>query len=87
MSVASGPAEDIRAFVVGRFVPEMETRLTEEEPLFGSRVLDSVHLLEIVMFLERQYGIRVDAAEITRNNFATLKAIAKFTQRKLGVEV
>jgi acyl carrier protein len=57
--------------------------VTPETPLFGddnSLGLDSIDALEIVIMLEKDYGVRIDNKELGRKvmvNFSTLAAYVK----------
>lgn len=52
-------------------------------PLFGSGLgLDSVDALELVVAIEKEFGIRVDSHEIGREAFASVDALAKFVDAR-----
>ena len=63
-------------------VPE---RIADDEPLFGSGLgLDSVDALELVVALEKEYGISIASHEVDRNVFASLATLAGFVERRLA---
>lgn len=57
--------------------------LSADDSFLQKGVLDSTGVLELVGFLERQYGIACADHEITPENLDTLNAIASFVRRKL----
>ena len=62
--------------------PEM---IGEEDPLFGDGLgLDSVDALELVVALEKEYGIRIESEQMNREDFASVAALAAFVERAAG---
>lgn len=60
-------------------------RIGDETPLFGGDLgLDSVDALELVMALEKEYGIKIRSDEVDRNAFATVAALGNFVARNLN---
>ncbi len=50
-----------------------------DEPLFDDGLgLDSIDALELVVMLEKQYGIVVEDIEVTKKAFASVRALATF---------
>jgi acyl carrier protein len=55
------------------------SRIGDEEPLFGDGLgLDSVDALELVVALEREYGIKIRSDEIDPSAFANVANLARF---------
>ncbi len=59
------------------------TTLDDETPLEGA-VLDQTGVLELVLFIEETYGIQVDDADLTPENFETVNAIADYVYLRLA---
>ena len=59
-------------------------RIADDEPLFGSGLgLDSVDALELVVALEKEYGISIASHEVDRSVFGSLASLATFVERRL----
>jgi acyl carrier protein len=57
-------------------------RIADDEPLFGHGLgLDSVDALELVVALEKEFGIRVESHEIDRAVFGSVAALATFVEK------
>jgi acyl carrier protein len=55
-----------------------------DAPLFGSGLgLDSVDALELVVALEKEFGIRTGSHEIGREAFASVRALAAFVDERV----
>jgi acyl carrier protein len=55
--------------------------LFADSPLMDSNIIDSVAFLNLVMFLEEQFGIAVADTDLTRENFQTVEAICAYVER------
>ncbi len=59
--------------------------IADDEPLFASRLgLDSVDALELVVALEREFGIAVPSEEIGGEAFASLRTLADWLAPRLA---
>lgn len=57
----------------------------DDDPLFGNGLgLDSVDALELVLALEKEYGMRIDAHEIDREVFSSVANLASFVESQLA---
>jgi acyl carrier protein len=60
-------------------------RIADDEPLFGAGLgLDSVDALELVVALEKEYGISIASHEVDRSVFGSLASLAGFVERRLS---
>ncbi|MCZ6504931.1 MAG: acyl carrier protein [Actinobacteria bacterium] len=56
--------------------------LVDDYPLLETDVLDSMGIFQVVAFLEDEFGIEVDDAELVPENFETIGSIAKLIDSK-----
>ena len=58
--------------------PEM---IEDEAPLFGEGLgLDSVDALELVVALEKEFGIKIKSQEIGREVFSSVSSLSQFIE-------
>ena len=58
--------------------PEM---IEDEAPLFGEGLgLDSVDALELVVALEKEFGIKIKSQELGREVFSSVSSISQFIE-------
>lgn len=75
----------VKEYILKTFLPGEDPKaLTESTQLITGGVLDSLATLELVSFLEQQYGIELQAHEVDAANLGTLTAIATLVQSKAG---
>ncbi|MDE2491266.1 MAG: acyl carrier protein [Elusimicrobia bacterium] len=63
-----------------------EEALAPGAPLFDNKVLDSLTTVELALLLEREFGVRVRAADLSRERFGTVEAIARFVESRARTE-
>jgi acyl carrier protein len=62
--------------------------LANDTPLLDSGILDSLSLMRIVVFLEEQFKITMDDADLLPENFASVNTICAYLRaREAGKEV
>ena len=78
----------VRTFIEDNFLfREDISELADDESLLESGVMDSTGILELVAFLESDFGIQMADAEIVPDNLDSIRAIASYLERKRTVEV
>ena len=59
-----------------------KAELSLTESLFGGGVIDSVGHLQLITFLEKEFGVSFKLEEFTWENFDTVEKIAAFVRAK-----
>ncbi len=80
-------AEEIKAsvkdYILTKFLPGEDPNLLEDStPLITGGVLDSISTVELVSFLEEQFGVEFEAHEMSADYLDTLDTIASTVQSK-----
>ncbi len=62
--------------------------MNEDVPLLESGIIDSLGVLDVVKFVEETFQIKIEDEELTPDNFANLRCLTSFVEKKRGqVEV
>ena len=72
----------VKQFIVENFYVSDPAELTEDTSLITGGYVDSTGMLEMIAFLEREFGIRVKDQEMVPENLETIGQIASFIARK-----
>jgi acyl carrier protein len=72
----------IRAFVVQKFPAARKRAINDDLPLLESGIIDSLGVLDVVAFLEQSFTIKISDEELTPDNFASIKCMAAFVEKK-----
>jgi len=75
-------AARIRAFVVTNFLFGKDNGLTDEASFLEQGIIDSTGVMELVAHLEKEYGIKVEDAELVPDNLDSVRAVAAFVAQK-----
>jgi len=69
----------INAYISRELVSKPELLpLKNDSPLLASGILDSLSILKLVLFLEEQFGVVIDAEDLISPNFETVEAICAY---------
>lgn len=76
-------AAEIEQFIVGDVAAGRGLEsVAHDSDLLADGVIDSLGITELITFLERRYGIKVDDDDIDADNFRSVQAIVAFVERK-----
>ena len=72
-------------FIVSEFLSGTQPGdVSADQPLLSSGIIDSVGAMKLVLFLERTYGVEIDADDIMAGHLDTLRAITTLVADKQG---
>ncbi len=74
-------AEAVRSFVRREFLFDDQATLGDDDVLFPD-VMDSLGIMELVDFLERECGVKIGEDDLGVDNFRTIRAITGLVDRK-----
>jgi acyl carrier protein len=73
----------VRAFIEDNFLfRDDRATLSASESLLDAGLIDSTGILELVAFLEAEFGIQMADADIVPDNLDSIKAIVGYVERK-----
>jgi len=65
------------ALIAEHHIVESDGPLTPDSDLFAQG-LDSLAMMQLMLHLEREFGVRITPTEMTRNHFATATILARW---------
>lgn len=69
----------VRSFVNENFMyMRPDFTLADDASLMGNGIVDSMGVMEMVEFLESEFGVKVGDSEITEENLGSLDAISRY---------
>jgi acyl carrier protein len=71
-----------RRFVVENFYAADPSEISDDTSLITSGLVDSTGMLEVIAFLESEYGFKIEDREMVPANLETINRIAAFVARK-----
>jgi acyl carrier protein len=76
------PRDRIRAFVIESFFVD---DFSDEDSFLRNGIIDSLGMLELIAFLEKEFGIKITDAELVPDNLDSLARVCAFVERKRAV--
>ncbi len=74
----------VRQFIVENFFVTDPSSIDDDTLLVTNGIVDSTGMLEVIGFLEEQFGIRISDQEMTPENLESVSRIARFVASKRG---
>ena len=68
---------------LARFFPGHE--LADDDDIFGLGFVNSMFALQLVNFVEHEFGVEIDNEDMELDNFRSIGALVRFVERKLAV--
>jgi acyl carrier protein len=75
----------LMSFIFEKFPLARKKNMNDTSLLLQSGIVDSLGILELVAFIEQEFGITISDDELLPENFQTLEALTSFVQAKSGI--
>ncbi len=76
----------IRKFIVQNLYYSEEGFIADNASFLETGVIDSMGVMELVAFVQSEFGIEVAQEEVTVENFDSIRKLADFVRRKVSSE-
>jgi acyl carrier protein len=73
-----GVRDDLRRFIADAFLID---DFGDDDSFVATGIVDSLGIMQVVAFLEQEYGLRVDDSDLVPENFDSLSRVAAFVER------
>ena len=70
--------EELTQYIATEFLKQPDRVLGPDYPLLSSGLIDSFHLVDLSLFVEMKFGVRIDDTELNASNFDTLNQLTAF---------
>ena len=75
--------DKIRSFIVENFLFGKDNGLEDDTSFLEEGIIDSTGVLELVSFLEEEYGIAVEDEELVPENLDSINNVIAYLERKI----
>ncbi len=73
----------LAAYIAAEILKQPNRAIDPNEALLSSGIIDSFHLVDLGMFVEDKFGVRIDDSELNADTFDTLgQLVALINSRK-----
>jgi len=71
-------------FITGQILRQPERALSAADPLISSGLIDSFHLVDLSLYVEKEFGVRLEDTELNTQTFDTLGQLAALIAQRRG---
>jgi|SRR5579859_5136122 len=75
----------IRRFILQNLYFTEDTSLSDDASFLETGVVDSMGVMELVAFVQSEFGVTVEPQEVVVENFDSVSKLANFVRRKLSL--
>lgn len=72
----------VHEWIIGQFPLARERGIGPSDSLLESGIVDSLGTLDIVMFLEEEFGLVVEDEDMVADHFESVDSVSEFVRRK-----
>jgi acyl carrier protein len=72
----------IETYIASRILKQSKRKIRADEPLISSGLIDSFSLVDLALFIEDTFGVRIDDTELNAQTFDTLDQLANLIQSR-----
>lgn len=77
--------EKVKSYILDNFLfTNDKNALANEDSFLNKGIIDSTGIMEVIMFLEEEFGISVDDDEMVPENLDSINNIVAYIGRKQG---
>lgn len=74
----------IEIFLTQNILQQPQRHLAPDEPLLSNGLIDSFSLMDVALFVEDTFGVRIDDTELNAETFDTLNELADLISSRQG---
>ncbi len=75
-------ATPIAGYITGTILKNPKRIIKPDEKLISSGLIDSFHLVDLGLFIEDKFGVRIDDSELNADAFDTLDQLVALIQSR-----
>ncbi len=69
-------------YVAATILKQPKRVLADDEPLISSGLIDSFSLVDLALFVEQTFGVRIDDSELNAETFDSLAQLAAIIEQR-----
>jgi acyl carrier protein len=74
----------ISEFVANEILKQPDRQIGTDEPLISGGLIDSFHLVDLALFVEEEFGVRIEDFELNVDTFDTLAQLVALIDERQG---
>lgn len=74
--------DELSSYIAAQILRQPDRKVTLDEPLISSGLIDSFSLVDLSIFIEDEYGVRIDDTELNADTFDSLAELAALVKAR-----
>lgn len=74
--------EQLSNFLAEKILKQPHRKIAADEPLISSGLIDSFSLMDVALFVEDAFGVRIEDTELNANTFDTLNQLVALIESR-----
>ncbi|OGO39231.1 MAG: hypothetical protein A2W35_07620 [Chloroflexi bacterium RBG_16_57_11] len=75
---------ELSEYILTQIVKRPKHQLDKDTPLISSGLIDSFHLVDLAIFIEEKFGVRIDDSELNADTFDTVPQLSALIRQRQG---
>ncbi len=75
--------DDLSKFISESILQRPSRKINPDEALISSGLLDSFHLVDLALYVEENYGVKIEDTELNRQTFDNLEQLSKLISERM----
>ncbi|HEY3340523.1 MAG TPA: acyl carrier protein [Anaerolineae bacterium] len=71
---------NLAQYIASKILQQPKKAIAADAPLISSGLIDSFHLVDLSLYVEEQFGVRIDDSELNKETFDTLAQLTQLIQ-------
>jgi acyl carrier protein len=80
--VTNAITSEIEKYIAAQILKQPNRRIAVEEPLISSGLIDSFRLMDLALFVEDTFGVRIEDTELNANTFDNLAQLTSLIESR-----
>lgn len=72
----------IEQYIAGQILKQPNRKVASDEPLISSGLIDSFSLMDLALFVEDNYGVRIEDTELNADTFDNLTQLLSLIESR-----
>ena len=73
---------NLEKFIASQILKQPNRTISADEPLISSGLIDSFSLMDLALFVEDTFGVRIEDTELNANTFDNLNQLAALIESR-----
>jgi acyl carrier protein len=72
----------VEKYIAAQVLKQPDRRIAPDEPLISSGLIDSFSLMDLALFVEDTFGVRIEDTELNANTFDNLTQLVSLVESR-----